>query len=117
MVPSNFELKIESEDRDHFVAAMKMCFENHSKATRYKFVDGALHLMWFGSEGQALPYVMDCAAATNFAWDWLKNAERGPEPDIDGSCRKNGFRIESRSGFGDGNTFVIVKGVWSEYHK
>ena len=117
MVPSNFELKLESTGREHFEMAMKACFDNHSKATRYKFVGGALHLMWFGEEGQPLPYVMDAAAATEFVWNWLKTADRGPEPDMDGSCYKDGFRVESRSGFGGDNTFVVVQAVWSEYHK
>jgi len=117
VTPSNFELKLESAGREHFEAAMKMCFDNHSTAKRYKFVGGALHLMWFGEEGQPLPYDMTVTAATEFAWNWLKTADRGREPDIDGSCSKTGFRVESRSGFGEGNTFVIVKAVWSEYHK
>jgi hypothetical protein len=117
MVPSNFELKLESTGREHFDMAMKMCFENHSKATRYRFDNGALHLMWYGEQGQPLPYVMDQAAAAEFAWNWLKTADRGKEPDMDGSCYPNGFRVESRSGFGNGNTFVIVQAVWAEYHK
>lgn len=124
MVPSNFRLTVESRGREHFVAAMKMCFDDHSTATHYKIDKDGLHLFWGSSEyahaksdGIAkLPYEMKVDAAVEFVWGWLQSADRGEQPDHDGSNGKDGFVVEHVP-FGWSYEFVRVRAVWSEYHK
>ncbi len=124
MVPSNFRLIVESRGREHFVAAMKMCFDDHSTATHYKIDSAGMHLFWGESthaHGAAdkpipLPYEMKVEQAIEFVWGWLQSADRGSEPDIDGSCARDGFIVE-HTGQGWSYRFVRVLPIWSEYHK
>ncbi len=124
MVPSNFQLVVESRGREHFNAAMKMCFDDHSSASHYRIDKDGLHLFWGTSSYSntkedgvmPLPYEMTVSAATEFAWGWLQTADRGSEPDHDGSNSKDGFRVEHKSGRWS-YEFVRVSARWSEYHK
>ena len=123
MVPSNFRLVVESCGREHFVAAMKMCFDDHSTATYYKIDSAGMHLFWgkpsaheAANEPIPLPYVMTVSAAIEFVWGWLQSADRGPDPGIDGSCKRDGFIVE-HANQGWSYRFIRVLPVWSEYHK
>ena len=124
MVPSNFRLVVESRGREHFVAAMKMCFDDFPTATHYKIDSAGMHLFWGKSMSVAnaveepipLPYEMNVDAAIEFVWGWLQAADRGPEPDLDGSCKRDGFIVENTK-HGWSYRFVRVLPVWSEYHK
>jgi hypothetical protein len=123
MVPSNFRLIVESSGRPHFEAAMKMCFDDFDKASAYQVDVEGLHLFWHTADVMKnessplpLPHAMDCKAATEFAWNWLKKADRGREPDIDGSVYPNGYIVKHVS-HGWGYKFVTIQAVWTEYHK
>jgi hypothetical protein len=124
MVPSNFRLVVESRGREHFDAAMKMCFDAFDKAIGYRIDKDGFHLFWHmpdnvaTADGQilALPYKMPCKAVSDFVWGWLQEVDRGSEPDLDGSCKADGFVVEHVP-FGWGYEFIRVQAVWSEYHK
>lgn len=123
MVPSNFRLVVESMGRPHFEAAMKMCFDDFDKAVAYRVDAEGLHLYWhtadvMKNEGAPLPlpHAMDCKDSIEFAWSWLKKADRGAEPGIDGSVYPNGYVVK-HAGHDWGYKFVTIQAVWTEYHK
>lgn len=121
MVPSNFRLVLESRGREHFDAAMRLCFDAFDKAVGYRIDKYGFHLFWHlestsDKDVLPLPYAMDCKAASDFVWGWVQTADRGSEPDIDGSCKRDGFIVEHVP-FGWGYEFTRVQVCWSEYHK
>lgn len=122
MVPSNFRLIVESRGREHFDAALKMCFDAFRTACGYRIDKDGFHLFWHMPDVNSeeknvlpLPYVMGCKAATDFVWGWVQTADRGSEPDIDGSCKRDGFVVKYPERFG--YRFCTVQACWSEYHK
>lgn len=123
MVPSNFRLVVESTGRSHFDTAMKMCFDDFNEAVAYQVDKEGLHLFWHLADAMKsehspipLPHKMNCEQATRFAWEWLKKADRGNEPDIDGSVYPSGYIVKHVS-HGWSYKFVTIQAVWSEYHK
>lgn len=119
VAPSNFEVCVESCGKPHFEAALRMCFDDHATATHYKITPQGIELYWHeSSKGDPLPYPMDASAAVEFVWNWLKKADRGPEPGIDGSTEPDGFRITTPQ-TGDGWSYAIIRiqPVWSLYGK
>lgn len=119
MVISNFELVVESRGLEHFELAMRMCFDAFAKATSYSVHSGdGLIFYWSDKSGQPLPYVMNCATATQFAWGWLQSeeayADLGSAPDIDGSVSRGGFRVEHLS---SGYAFIRVRPAWCVFAK
>lgn len=81
----------------------------------YSIVDDELALFWYKSEGnpQSLPYVMDAEGLCDFAWNWLKTAPRGEQPDHDGHNEKGWKIYNNPEGYnGDPNN----KKVWNRHH-
>lgn len=65
------------------------------------------------------PSTMQAIDLESMIVNWLKEADYGPQPDIDGSCRK-GWRvyIETWNRInGDWTAAFAVEPVWLEFHK
>ena len=80
-----------------------------------------LTFYWSGSHAHVNPFPveMDAQALTPVIEAWLKTAEPGLEPDIDGSIEK-GWRIyKPTRSLADDSFYVVfcVEPVWLEYHK
>lgn len=114
---SNFRVSVESFGKTHFAETMRMCFDAHRIATHYVVDEKGLHLFWAPHEKAApLPYEMAADEAIGFAWGWLKKADRGPEPGLDGSVEPTGFVVETPRG-GWWQAIATIRAVWTEFHK
>lgn len=101
---------------------MMMCFDAFSEAVGYRIDEDGFHLFWHVPEATSeeknvlpLPYKMGWKAAADFVWGWVQTADRSSEPNIDGSCKRDGFIVKYPERFG--YRFCTVQAVWSEYHK
>jgi hypothetical protein len=122
----NFHIDIASSSREHFEMAMKIAFSNcpGGKTEAYKITaKTGLVLYWSKENGDKnslpLPYNMDLAATTEFAWNWLKTASYDEEPDHDGS-NSHGWRVYNEAwGHVDLQpyAFVGIKPEWMMHGK
>ena len=73
-----------------------------------------------GLDATVLPYPMDYNAATDFAWNWWKQARvEEKEPDHDGNNEK-GWRIYNEAWThinGRWEALVAIKPIWAMYGK
>jgi hypothetical protein len=121
----NFKVDIVWEGEKRFRAILGMVLDKHNSRTK-KFehyaIDDDLGLILFWAESknaQKLPYPMDHAALVDFAWNWLKTATYGREPDHDGDNGK-GWRIFTESWGrvkGDWATICAIQPIWAMYGK
>lgn len=121
----NFRLSVGSEGEGHFKAALRLAFDHSpgQKATHYRVTkEYGLIFYWTDPKKEdvkELPYVMDYDAAVSFAWNWLKTADYGHEPDHDGD-NGEGFLIFNED-WGhvdhDHYAFVAIKPMWAMYGK
>jgi len=88
----NPELRVLRRGRERFDQVMAIAWDNApgGKATHYRIDPKAGLILLWGKErdSQALPYEMNCAAATEFAWGWLQVVDYPPQPDHDGDNGK-----------------------------
>ena len=127
MTSSTFELRVSSDNREHFDLAMKIAWDNccGKKATYYTITkEHGMILCWGDNPGSAfrpLPYQMDLKTAAEFIWGWLLETDpAGQEPDHDGSnhpgwlleCGSDVKRLLSSS-----YAFLAIRPVWHEYWK
>jgi hypothetical protein len=124
MPGDNFHLDVCSDSQRHFQYALTMAFDHAAggKARFYR-IDPEKGLILFWAEGAKdavlLPYPMDCTAATEFVWNWLKTAGYGEQPDHDGDNAR-GFRVYNESWGHVGNewqAFVAIRPEWQMYGK
>jgi len=104
----NLHIDIQAEDKETFVSAVQMAFENchGGKARAFYFHDQIMTLFWCFDDARMnnsihLPYPMDCEMTIDFLWGWLKsqNLEEHPEYDEFMSCADGevikGWHLES----------------------
>ena len=118
----NFRVLVSARGDATFDAAFCLAFTS-TQATAYRIADGGsrLVLYWHADKDTVpLPFPMDISAAKAFARNWLSQATYGPEPDIDGDCKK-GFTISTGDGWGqvDGSFYSImeIRTTWMMYGK
>jgi hypothetical protein len=93
----------------------------HSKVEGYKLCgDRGMVFYWHVGAEQIkegiskLPFVMNLAQASEFAWNWLEQAKMPPEPSTDGSTSR-GWRVynERYERIGECDyAFVAVQPTW-----
>lgn len=118
----NFYIRVDSEGRDHFLAAMKLGFSRYSNnaVDEERAVGYAVHpekgmiLFWMAEETcpgyTPFPYEMAWEQAAEFAWGWLNQADYGHEPDHDGDNSK-GFSVYN----GGRKIILTIKPIWMMY--
>lgn len=130
IVGSNYEFRLTSEGKEHFKIVMGLAFENcpGKKAKTFGISDKyGLVFAWSdtnqvlenGTLIEKLPFVLDLEGTTEFAWNWLKTADYGKEPDHDGDNKK-GFIVYNEYFGSVGNcpyAFVGIQPEWIMYGK
>lgn len=118
----NFKLEIISSSKEHFDAALKICFDNSSPtATHYKIYEDLMILFYNDDYPGALelPYKMNYDMAKDFVWNWISNIvypeynNPGFTPGDDGDIDK-GFKIYYSN---DKNRIVSIRTEWILYGK
>lgn len=128
----NFRIDISTEGREALGLAMKLAFSKYRAASHYRMElepkigelrekPQRLILYWTGGAADALvlPFKLDAESATDFAWNWLREASYTREPDHDGDNGK-GFRVYNEAwGHVDGayQAIVAIETCWMMYGK
>lgn len=128
----NFRVDVTARARAHFESVMGMLFGRREAVafamhpTKGMVLYHATHDHGDVCNADAaevpvvrLPYAMNLTAACAFVWHWLETADRGPEPDHDGS-NKPGWRVYNEAWghvAGDWRAFVAIQPVWAMYGK
>ena len=144
----NRTIDVTSEGGEHLAMAIRIAFANApgGKATHYRIVklkdkisyygeptsrhyenlvedpegDPTLILLWHeGRNAIALPYPLEVDEAIAFVSGWLKNVDRGHQPDHDGD-NGHGWRVFTEAwGHVAGEHYAIVgvQPAWAMYGK
>lgn len=126
-----FSLSITSCEREDFTSAMDIAFrnanvgENGKRAISHWERNAAgLHLHEQPLSGvklppgaEALPFPMGLATLKDFVWAWLQTADRGREPDTDGSVEPTGFTVIASDDMQGRGVVVVVRPQWTVYGK
>lgn len=121
---SNFRVSVESYGREHLEQAIKLAAGDTSKIAYFKHEPGLMRFYWHMAQPPTeetgvmpLPYAMPLSAIIEMVWSWLTEANRGNEPDIDGSVEANGFRVENTDISGWSYELFRVHATWTIFHK
>lgn len=124
MKSSNFHATIESHGRVDLAMAIKIAFAETVKVAHYSAIKGAnqediLVFYWHDAGGhigiKPLPYSMTPDAVIEMVWHWVPDANRGSEPEMDGSVEASGFRVETNRRL-DAELFRVTA-VWTLFGK
>jgi len=112
---------VETEIEEALGDALRLAFGD-GKANAWTVRDGALVLLWHfdgGKDVHQLPGAFGADELLPLVTSWLRvQGPPKPRPDIDGTVREGGFRLES--GFeclGRGYGICSLRPVWATYHK
>lgn len=134
----NFSIDITAEGRKTLLEILRILFRHNApggKATHWTEVEvkaksewigaggprRALVLLWSedGAESQRFPIPLDAEGVFEMVWSWLGSANRGKEPDQDGS-NAEGWRIYcDHWGHFEGSHYAIagIVPAWAMYGK
>lgn len=140
----HFNVEVCSNVQCHLDAALTMAFAEGHAATHYTVVSLTDGRVGFNSINKApslvlcrpydikkgecgdlipLPFKVDASNAGSFAWEWLKGAERGKSPGVDGTNRPDAFTVYAGGMYRykdltwqQGPIAIITPG-WSVYSK
>jgi hypothetical protein len=137
------DLDLMSDDIEHLAPAIRLCMGvydgGQKKARQASFWSkaatdhgGESVLIFYWTEpdatapsATAFPAPLDADDVVTMVKAWLRDAPRGPEPDIDGSVGQ-GFRVTTippglkECGLHGANSWTVLFAVtteWAEYHK
>lgn len=140
----HFNVNVCSNVQCHLDAALIMAFAEGHAATHYRVVvidDGrgsvdpidAAHSLILCSpydlnaveclELNPLPFHIDANNAGSFVWEWLKVAQRGKSPNVDGTNRPDAFTVYAGSMYRfkelrwNQNAITMITAGWSVYSK
>jgi murein DD-endopeptidase MepM/ murein hydrolase activator NlpD len=138
--PSNFNVDVTAVGRTEFEKTLSLFFSWDRTKIRGIAHDNDFGLMFFQYLDQnskivelyvndnfnirkkvevfKTPFEMDFESVKLYAWNWLKKQPSqayGSEPDMDGSCYKDAWRIKSSHSWT--GPLITIKPEWSEYHK
>lgn len=141
----HFNVKVCSNVQCHLDAAMIMAFAEGPAATHYMVAtvsDGRAEINSIDDAPSlvlcrpydlknaecasliSLPYKIGASNASTFVWEWLKYAERGKSPGIDGSNEPNAFTVcaggmykHTRQLSWQQGPIAIITPGWSVYSK
>jgi len=121
----NFKVDVVWEGETTFRTLLAMVLNRRiGKKGKFEYyeIDETYGLVLYWTESKnavKLPYPMDLSAIVDFAWNWLKSADYGRQPDHDGDNGK-GWRIYTES-WGqvksDWATICAIQPVWAMYGK
>lgn len=95
MNPSNFEINVIGVGDEKLLMALRIAFDDTHTATHYSKTKKEFAFYWHEGKGSfPLPVAMGPKEAQGIVLQWLKTeADFGPEPDVDGTVEKTGWRV------------------------
>lgn len=115
----NFKLDVTSEG-DETLKTVLALFRKKMAGYREDTTGNRLILYWVASEKSVkLPFQMELDQAASFVSGWLKQADYGTEPDLDGDVGR-GWRIYCESWGhvgGEWQAYAAIEPVWALYGK
>lgn len=116
----NRQISITSQGDEHFKTALSLFC--HEKVVGYRITADPVELVLYWAESnKCTPFAYDFTRqeAADFALGWLRRADYGAEPDIDGSCKKGWTMFCGAWGRIDGEweAFVKITPAWAMYGK
>lgn len=119
----NFRFDVTSEGRANLNLIVTLVNSQWRSIVGYRAsAEHGLLLYWtLSDKATPFPSKLDIEATTNMIMGWLAEQEYGPEPDLDGHCRKGWRAYNKGNPYGriDGEYQVsfAVQPEWAEFHK